>query len=176
MYWFTADEHFSHPNIREYCNRPFCSVIEMNEEIIKRHNEVVGKDDIVIHAGDFTLKPTYREAKVFIDQLKGSHIFLEGSHDRWLPKTACQIWQKTIEGQHIVVCHYAMRVWPKSHYGSFCCYGHSHGKLVPIGKSWDVGVDNNKFYPVSFDQLKVVMDKQPNNFNLIKNEQTIYNE
>jgi calcineurin-like phosphoesterase family protein len=141
----------------------------MNTTIIKNHNEVVKPGDIVVHAGDFTLEG-YQEAKKYIDQLNGTNIFLKGSHDYWLQgQPHHEIWEKTIEGQHIVVCHYAMRVWPKSHYGSFLCYGHSHGKLLPIGKSWDVGVDNNGFYPVSFEQLKILMELQPDNPNLIKN-------
>jgi calcineurin-like phosphoesterase family protein len=40
-----------------------------------------------------------------------------------------------------------MRVWPRSHHNSWQLYGHSHGKLLPIGKQWDIGVDNNDFYP-----------------------------
>ena len=31
--------------------------------------------------------------------------------------------------QDIVLCHYAMRVWQKSHYGAWMLYGHSHGTL-----------------------------------------------
>jgi calcineurin-like phosphoesterase family protein len=73
-----------------------------------------------------------------------------------------------VEGQYVVACHYAMRVWPRSHYNSYLCYGHSHGQLAPQGKQWDVGVDNNDFYPVSFQKLKVIMENQPDNFNLVR--------
>lgn len=169
MYFFTADEHYSHPRIIEYCNRPFSSVIEMDEEIIKRHNEVVKDNDIVIHGGDFTLRSSYVEAIEYRNQLKGDHIFIRGSHDKWLNNTKCHdIWQKMIEDQYVVVCHYAMRVWPRSHYNSWQLYGHSHGKLEPVGKQWDSGVDNNQFYPVSFDQVKEIMKDRPDNFNLVK--------
>jgi calcineurin-like phosphoesterase family protein len=61
-----------------------------------------------------------------------------------------------------------MRVWPRSHYNSWQLYGHSHGRLEPVGKQWDVGVDNNNFYPVSFDQLVEIMKNRPDNFNLVK--------
>jgi len=67
---------------------------------------------------------------------------------------------KTIEGQTVVALHYAMRTWPQSHYGSWQVFGHSHGNLPPIGLQWDVGVDNNNFYPVSFDELKIIMEKR----------------
>jgi calcineurin-like phosphoesterase family protein len=54
-FFFTADEHYGQANIIKYCDRPFASVEEMDSEIIKRHNELVGPKDVVIHAGDFTL-------------------------------------------------------------------------------------------------------------------------
>ena len=61
-----------------------------------------------------------------------------------------------------------MRVWARSHYNSWQVYGHSHGNLPSVGKQWDVGVDNNDYHPVSENQLRTIMEKQPDNFNLIK--------
>jgi calcineurin-like phosphoesterase family protein len=166
LHFFTADEHYGHKNILRYCRRPFASAEEMGQELIRRHNEVVGADDTVIHAGDFTLlKKT--EAEKYLRQLRGRHCFLKGSHDGWLGKATPAMLELTIEGQFIVVCHYAMRVWPRSHYNSWQLYGHSHGKLAPVGKQWDIGVDNNDFYPVSFEQLRAIMLTRPDNPNLV---------
>jgi len=78
-----------------------------------------------------------------------------------------EIWEKTIEGQHIVVCHYAMRTWGKSHWNSWQLHGHSHGMLESIGKQYDVGVDCNDFYPVSFDKIKIIMESKQDNMNYI---------
>ena len=169
MYFFTSDEHYQHANIIKYCNRPFENISEMDKEIIRRHNEVVKDNDIVVHAGDFMMGNKAFAAK-YINQLNGKHIFIKGSHDKWLVG-ANQIWETSIEKTHIVVCHYSMRVWPKSHFGSWQLYGHNHGGLEPIGKQWDIGVDNNNFYPISFEQLKEIMKSRPDNFNLIKKEQ-----
>ena len=168
MYFFTADEHFGHTKIIEYSNRPFSSITTMDAEIIKRHNEVVSEKDIVIHVGDFALVKKEKVYKEYISQLKGSHVFLRGSHDRWLNKKSLMIWEKNINGIYVVACHYAMRVWPRSHYNSWLVYGHSHGKLESFGKSYDVGVDNNNFYPVSFDELVEIMKSKLDNFNLVK--------
>ena len=165
MYYFTADQHFLHKNVIKYCDRPFKDVEEMDKEIIKRHNEVVNDDDTVIHAGDFTLANTEIAVK-YIKRLKGNHIFLMGSHDRWL-KNGKYVWKKTIEGQFIFVCHYAFRVWERSHYNSWNLFGHSHSSLEPQGKQWDIGVDNNNFYPVSFVDLKNIMKNRPDNFNKV---------
>ncbi|MHA1883061.1 MAG: metallophosphoesterase family protein [Candidatus Thorarchaeota archaeon] len=167
MYFFTADEHYGHEAILKYCHRPFKSVEEMNEEIIRRHNSLVGKNDIVVHAGDFCWANSKKEAVKYIKRLNGNHIFLRGCHDHWLPNSARCIWSKTIEGCYIVVCHYAMRTWARSHYNSWQLYGHSHGRLEPVGKQWDIGVDNNNFFPVSFEEIKTIMATQPDNFNYV---------
>lgn len=158
MFFFTADEHYGHANIIGYCNRPFESVMEMDLELIRRHNAVVSAGDTVVHAGDFTLAPK-AVAERYLSRLVGTHVFVRGSHDYWLPKTAKRIWSRTVNGQYVVVCHYAMRTWEKSHYGSWQLYGHSHGMLPPIGKQWDIGVDNNGFAPVSFEQLAAILDR-----------------
>ena len=150
-YYFTADEHFGHENIIKYCNRPFTSVEEMDNELIKRANSVVGKDDIVIHGGDFTLKGK-KDADNYIRRLNGNHIFIKGSHDYWEEKLPYML-EKKINGTYIVVCHYAMRVWPHSHYGSLLLYGHSHGRLEPEKNQWDIGVDNNNYFPISLEDI-----------------------
>lgn len=150
-YYFTADEHFGHGNIIKYCNRPFDSVEKMDNELIKRANSIVNKDDIVVHIGDFTLKGK-KDADCYINRLNGHHIFIKGSHDYWDKKLPF-IWETKIDGIYVVACHYAMRVWPQSHYESLLFYGHSHGRLEPFKNSWDVGVDNNNYYPVSFEEL-----------------------
>src|SRR3990167_6423707 len=53
--WFTADQHFGHYNIRGYTNRPYDSILEMDEDLIRRWNGVVDQYDTVYHLGDFTL-------------------------------------------------------------------------------------------------------------------------
>jgi calcineurin-like phosphoesterase family protein len=171
MFWFTADEHYNHRKIIQYSNRPFKSINEMNETIIENNNKVVSTRDTVIHAGDFTLlKDKEQIYNSFINRLNGTHVFLKGSHDYWLKSSpnALQIWERKMNGCYIVVCHYAMRTWARSHYNSFQLYGHSHGKLKPMGKQHDIGVDNNKFYPVSFKNIVEIMKKRPNNKNFIR--------
>ena len=142
----------------------------MNSTIIERFNDVVGLTDITIHGGDFSFG-NEQDAKNIIRRLNGNHIFIMGSHDRWLrnKRSTPQIWSKRINNKLIVVCHYAMRVWQASHYNSYLLYGHSHGGLPSKGKSHDIGVDTNNFYPYSMDDVINLMKNKPDNFNLIKN-------
>lgn len=169
-FFFTSDEHYYHKNIIKFCNRPFSSKEEMNEEMIRRHNEVVTEHDTTIHAGDFAFVKSIKDAYKIIHKLNGKHIFLRGSHDHWMDSTKYfhEILEKRLEDQLVVVCHYAMRVWAASHYNSWHLYGHSHGRLQPEGKSMDIGVDTNNFYPYSFEQIKEIMKDKPDNFDLIK--------
>ena len=72
----------------------------------------------------------------------------------------CDKYEFKVEGQDITVCHYAMRVWNKSHFGAWQIYAHSHGELPPIGLQYDCGVDCNDFCPVSFEELKIIMSNK----------------
>ena len=66
------------------------------------------------------------------------------------------------ESKSIVLCHYAMKIWNKSHHGVWHLYGHSHGTLPddPYSMSFDVGVDCHDFKPLGFDDIKKIMDKK----------------
>ena len=158
MYWFTADEHYGHAKVIEYCNRPFISVEEMNEALIANFNSVVTGVDVTVHVGDFCWAKNRTQAAAYYSRLNGTHIFVKGSHDGWLPNSMSKfMWRAEIDGQFVVACHYALRTWERARYGSWQVYGHSHGKLPPIGKQYDVGVDCNFFTPVSFGCLKQLM-------------------
>lgn len=161
MFYFTADEHYGHKRVIEYSGRPFSSVQEMDECIMDNFNSVVTGKDTTVHIGDFSLAGKKREIieKKYIQRLNGNHIFVNGSHDHWLrsshPKS---IWERKIENQQICCCHYAMRTWPKSHYGAWLLFGHSHGRMPDYGYSTDVGVDARDYKPVSFEELRAEMD------------------
>ena len=169
--FFTSDEHFGHKNVIEYNSRPYKSVEEMDADLIDRFNKKVPKDGFTIHGGDFSLIGGNRARVMqrYVNNLNGTHLFLMGSHDRWLNnQDAHEMVELMINKQKIVVCHYAMRVWPASHYNSWMLYGHSHGGLPSEGKSYDIGVDNNWYNPVSYEEIVEIMAGLPDNFNLIK--------
>jgi len=60
--------------------------------------------------------------------------------------------------QRIVLCHYAMRVWPHHAQGAWHLYGHSHGNLPdePLSLSLDVVVDTHDFRPWHFDEIEAI--------------------
>lgn len=79
--YFIADTHFDHKNVIKYCDRPFNSVEEMNNTIIKNWNEIVQDDDIVYFLGDFCLNNKNRIIEI-TKQLKGHKKLVYGNHDR----------------------------------------------------------------------------------------------
>jgi len=154
MIYFTSDTHFNHKRILQYSSRNFFSIEEMNETIIKNWNSVIKENDIVYHLGDFC----FGNPKPFIDRLNGKIIFIKGSHDKWMNEPYMRVISPGIKDEYgnnriIVLCHYSMRSWEKSHYASYHLFGHHHGVLEPYGLSFDVGVDCWNYCPVSFDEV-----------------------
>jgi calcineurin-like phosphoesterase family protein len=177
MNWFTADYHLSHKKIIEYCNRPFRNIEEMDEIILNNLESTIQPNDILYFLGDVTFKDDMAEN--FFKQFNNIQIhYLIGNHDnidvlkiaKKYCKSVAYLKDIIIEGISITLCHYAMRVWNQSHLNAWQLYGHSHAQLSPIGKQYDVGVDNNNFKPVSFKFLLNIMAKLPNNLNYIPPE------
>jgi calcineurin-like phosphoesterase family protein len=134
----------------------------------------VSDSDTVYHLGDFSFRDPYLYRK----RLKGKVVLIRGNHDfkRLNSKSENDLFVSindllaiSIENMTIVLCHFAMRVWHKSHFNSWHLYGHSHGTLSDYGKTYDVGVDSNNFTPVSFSSLKEIMRTKPDNPNWLRN-------
>ncbi|QAY60470.1 hypothetical protein ET475_11055 [Microbacterium protaetiae] len=51
----TSDTHFGHARIIELAGRPFSAVEEMDAEMVRRWNDVVSADAVVLHLGDLAL-------------------------------------------------------------------------------------------------------------------------
>lgn len=77
--YIIGDHHFMHRNIISYTRNNFNDVIEMNEYIIKKHNQKVNKDDIVIFLGDFSFKKDV--IKDFLHKMNGHKYLIIGNHD-----------------------------------------------------------------------------------------------
>lgn len=150
--YFGSDFHLEHKNIIKYDKRPFRDIEHMNSTIIDNCASVLKKGDNFYYLGDFCFASS-NKAEGHMKALSytgASLFFIKGNHDR---DNIIELYQKygtylgeqkriAIEGQDIILNHYAMRVWDKSHRGAFHLYGHSHDNLEykEWGKSMDVGV------------------------------------
>jgi len=162
MYWFTADWHNLYANTIKDCKRPFPDVYIQERVLLENYNSVVKPEDTVIYAGDIAMKK--KGAIRALENMNGQIIFVLGNHDKKFIQTikkyvvrVCDRYEFKVGKQDITVSHYAMRTWNKSQYGSWEVFAHSHGNLTPIGLQHDCGVDNNNFFPISFEQLDEIM-------------------
>ena len=80
-----SDTHFGHAATFERFKRddgsplrPFTSVDEMNDTMIKNWNDVVKDDDLVIHLGDVVMSHRYLP---IMNQLNGRKELVAGNHD-----------------------------------------------------------------------------------------------
>jgi calcineurin-like phosphoesterase family protein len=76
--FFSADQHFGHQKIIEYCNRPYKNVDIMDNALISNWNSVVSSNDIVFVVGDFAFHGDMGYAK----RLNGTMVLIKGNHDR----------------------------------------------------------------------------------------------
>ena len=165
--FFTADTHFGHKNIIKYCSRKHINVDEMDWSIIEAWNSVVRQNDRVYHLGDVAFsKP--EKAKHLLYHLKGRIFLIKGNHDSKHFIKVCGDrfeWIKEIfelsmispgrDKQKIVLCHFPLLTWNKSHRGAWHLHGHCHGTLPTDLKTprLDVGIDSMGYVPVSYERI-----------------------
>ncbi len=142
----------------------------MNAAILNNLEDKVKQGDILYFLGDLSFKKD--TALMFFKKFTDIEIhFIIGNHDHTdvikLAEKFCdsvsRLKEIQIEDQLIILCHYAMRVWNKSNYQAWQLHGHSHGILVPFNFQYDIGVDNNNFYPVSYQELLAITSVKKNN-------------
>ena len=176
--YFTSDTHLGHFNICKYCHRPFESRSQMDQALIKNWNEVVPEDGIVVHCGDFMLPhdEDIKEYNRYLYQLNGRILLLRGNHDRadldWENEKLIAVRDNAlicVDGVKIYAQHYPCAAFN----GDYHVYGHIHtladgtcygidGDVTKIMRknTYDVGVDQNGYKPISYWELCDVFRKK----------------
>lgn len=177
-YW-TSDLHFFHKTIIEHANRPFANTEEMNTVLVDNINSVVTNNDELYILGDLSFGKPQQTLEI-VQVLKGKKHLVLGNHDKELKRKKdiflpyfefigdyleVKEQDNTCKGgsRLIVMCHYPMVSWNKAHWGSYMLHGHCHGNLNHLNASttrYDVGVDNNNYMPILYDDIRLVMDKK----------------
>lgn len=165
--FFISDTHFGDAPRLRVDKRPFASIEDMDRAIVERWNEVVAPDDEVWHLGDFALGPPPRRIAELLAGLPGRKHLIIGNNDG--PATIEQPgWasvqhyaELTVEGKRLVLCHYAFRTWNRMGQGVIDLHGHSHGRLKPAPRQYDVGVDVWDFRPVTLATILGTRRRSP---------------
>ena len=170
--FFTSDPHYGHENILKYCHRPFSSIEEHDEELIRLWNETVPEDGIVFILGDIGFcSETY--LKTILNRLNGKIYWIIGNHD-WrritpgiMNRFECITQQMviTVDNKLVYLNHFPFLCYPDSdRHPVYQFFGHVHSgplsgssdisRLVHLNKrQYDVGVDNNEYKPISFQDI-----------------------
>lgn len=170
--WVTADTHFGHAEALRLFARPFADVQTMDDALVDRINERVGRRDILLHLGDFTGpmpwkgkegKASVAYARAIRERLRCRRIELvRGNHD-----PARRGFRALFDAVHdilsfrgwpggddrVVCCHYPLRSWQGMRNGALHLYGHAHGAAPEEGRSCDVGVDCWELGPVPLERV-----------------------
>ena len=133
---FISDLHFGHANILYFDNRPFKTIEDMENYIIKVWNENVAKDDLIYILGDVAWT---KEACAKIGLLNGQKFLIQGNHDKRAldaktKKLFCSIkdyHEVTVKledetSRKVTMSHYFIPMYNGHFHGGIMLHGHSH--------------------------------------------------
>lgn len=164
-YYFTADWHLHHPN---QARRRGFSPETHGSDWLDQHDEailaptaaLIKPTDTLVLGGDVGHgRPEVLEA--LLKRVPGKKVLVVGNHDAQVVKKLSHLFAEVRDlwvmrnplGKAprsapdprkpplVMVCHYPMASWDRSHYGSWHLHGHSHGGMPPIPGRLDVGWD-----------------------------------
>ena len=157
---FTSDHHFGHGGARGLFRRPFATTAEMDAAMAARWNEVVGADDEVWYLGDLAVRRSAARMGALLDSLAGTKHLIVGNNDGPATTSLSQ-WASVqhyaeleVDGSWLILCHYPLRTWNRIGRGAINLHGHSHGRLAPLPRQVDVGVDCWDFRPITLAQIR----------------------
>ena len=170
MIYCTSDWHFFHNKPFIYEPRGFSSVEEMNEAIIKNHNNIVKEDDIIYCLGDCMLNDNQKGMEC-INRLNGHKKIILGNHCtntrielyKTLPNTEVLGYADIIKynGYHFYLSHYPTIT--SNHDEDrplkqiiLNLHGHTHDRRKFYQDNptmYNVALDAHNNTPVSIDQI-----------------------
>ncbi|PPH89828.1 metallophosphoesterase [Rathayibacter sp. AY1D5] len=184
----TSDTHFSHARISELTGRPFSTVAEMDAELIRRWNDTVAPESVVLHLGDLALG-RIAESLPITAQLHGRRFLVPGNHDRVSPATQSnhaverftplylaagweilpEVITGTRAGHRVIKSHYPYSgdTQDEDRHSSHrpidrglpLLHGHTHARENgPVGYQFHVGVDAFELAPVPMSLVDEWLD------------------
>ncbi len=154
--WVTADHHFGHTRILEYCRstRPWLDLDSMQRDLVEAWNATVKPEDTVYHLGDFA----FREAPIehLLGILHGRKILIRGNHDGPWVKLATG-WAEVHTGLTFPIASAVVSLAHKPavvRLGGLAVHlhGHEHGIGPARERQLDVGIDAVGPEPLALEQ------------------------
>ncbi len=159
---FTADPHFGHDNIRQFCKRPFASVGAMDAAILTAYQNATGPDDDLWILGDFAFAhiDDAPPLEAMLASIPGRKHLVKGNHDKpWTTKlggwtSVHDLVEIVDSGTRLCLCHYPMITFPGARRGALQLFGHVHNNWRGSRNSINVGVDVWNFKPVTLAEIQ----------------------
>lgn len=133
--FYISDLHFGHKSILTFDNRPFKTIEDHDEELLRRWNNKVGIDDDVWILGDISWYNATKTIEIF-KRLNGTKHLCIGNHDKKLlgNKDIRDLFAEIVDykeiqfdnGEGIVLSHYPIPCYNNHFYGWCHLYGHVH--------------------------------------------------
>ena len=172
--FLVSDTHFGHLGVCKFMRndgmtklRPWDTPEEMDEEMVKRWNEVVKPNDKVYHLGDVVIN---RKALHIMHRLNGDKVLIKGNHDIFKLEDYIPHF-RDIRGYHVmsgtILSHVPLHA---DHVGRFGVniHGHTHANRVMKKIQWGntehydevidtryhcVCVEQTDFRPILFEDV-----------------------
>lgn len=162
MKFFSADQHFGHEQIIKHCNRPFKNAKVMNDTIIRNYNDVVSDDDDVYIAGDLSILTVQHKGTIetWIQRLNGRIHLILGNHDIKNPWIYLDMGIWSVHAPHFEVEEFIVVHDPalsQININKWFLCGHVHNLFHIHRNCLNIGVDVNKFRPISIDEVREVI-------------------
>lgn len=168
--FFVSDTHFGHRNILKFeaRNRPFASIEEHDEEMVRRWNAVVGPRDKVWHLGD-VLMP--KSAFPLLGRLNGHKHLVMGNHDHHPSKDYLKYFEE-IRGcvkwrDGVVLTHVPIHPGQLAPRWRLNLHGHLHSRFVPDAEGRadpryvNMSVEHWGLAPVAADDIPALAPERP---------------
>lgn len=170
----TSDLHIGHKNILNFTDRdgkkirPFDSLEEMHQVILRNWNSTITDEDNVYVLGDIGFNKGQTEE--FLMQAKGKKHLILGNHDTFLMSfyegyfDSISVWKtfKTNRSIKVIMTHAPLHPQSFEYRAPYNVHGHTHNSNITIPSNTleiddtryiNVSVERTNYFPVDLDNL-----------------------
>jgi calcineurin-like phosphoesterase family protein len=157
--WIVTDQHFGHDRLRKIARPNFSTLEEMHEHIIKKHNEKVQPNDVVLFLGDLGFRESIMKN---IPKLNGYKILILGNHDNYAKSVYNELFDEVYDHpiyyhKRIVFSHTPVMVSP----GTINVHGHIHDMELKSDQHFNACPEIQGYSPISIKKINKLMSIIP---------------
>jgi calcineurin-like phosphoesterase family protein len=152
--FLVSDTHFGHAGVCRFMRndgetklRPWTDAAEMDEAMVERWNERVGKNDKVYHLGDVVIN---RKSLGIMRRLNGDKVLIRGNHDIFRDDEYREHFRE-LRAYHVmnglILSHIPLHPESLGRFGTNI-HGHLHANRVMIKNQWGVDVVDARYHNV----------------------------